>query len=329
MWSLAKKLPKKNYKKVLAFDLGGTKLAVAVIDGRGRILESQREPVELHGGAVSLVAQFARLGQPLIKKYKLKMGAIASAGPLDPIKGLLMNPTNLKTLGHEWGVVPLIKDVEKKLKIKMKLENDAAAAVLAEAWVGAGRPHQNVVVITLGTGVGVGVIANGQLVRSGRHLHTEIGHITIDYKDRTWLCGCGNYGCAEAFLSGSNFTRHLAKEWSEPHLTGEELVARARRKDKRALAEFIIYGERLASFVYSLTVMFSPEKIILSGGFSHATDLFLPTCQARLAELLRTRRQGLDLLPQIIISKFRDEAGLIGAAVVSLHNQKMNLIGLK
>lgn len=322
MWNLAKKSQKKSYKKVLAFDLGGTKIAVAVIDERGHILESQKELVELHGGVASLVAQFARLGRPLIDKYKLKNGAIASAGPLDPIKGLLLNPTNLKTLGHEWGVVPIIKEVEKKLKIKMKLENDAAAAALAEAWIGLGRRCKNIMVITLGTGVGVGVIVNNQLIRSGRHLHTEAGHITIDYKDRSWRCGCGNYGCAEAFLSGSNFTRHFAKEWSEPHLTGEELVTRARRGDERVISEFFIYGERLASFLYSLTVMFSSEKIILSGGFSHAANLFLPTCEIRLADLLRTRRQGVDLLPQVVISRFRDEAGLIGAAVVSLHNQK-------
>lgn len=301
--------------------MGGTKIAVAVIDERGRILESHRESVELRGGASSLITQFARLGRPLIEKYKLKKGAIASAGPLDPIQGLLLNPTNLKTLGHEWGVVPLIKEVEKKLKIKMQLENDAAAAALAEQWIGVGRAHQNITVVTLGTGVGVGVITNGQLVRSGRHLHTEAGHITIDYQDQTWLCGCGNYGCAEAFLSGSNFTRHLALEWTEPHLTGEELVNRARRGDGRVISEFFTYGKRLASFLYSLTVTFSPEKIILSGGFSHSTDLFLSTCEVRLAELLRTRRHGLDLLPQILISKFRDEAGLIGAAVVSLQKQ--------
>lgn len=321
MLNLAKKSQKKNYRKVLAFDLGGTKLAVAVVDERGHVLESKRELVELHGGAKSLVEQFARLGRPLIEKYKLKKGAIASAGPLDPIQGRLLNPTNLKTLGHEWGVVPLVKLVEKKLKIKLKLENDAASAAQAETWVGVGRKSQDVVVVTLGTGLGVGVIANGQLVRSGRHLHTEAGHIIIDYKDRSWLCGCGNYGCAEAFLSGRNFTLHLAQAWSEPHLTGEELVARARRKDQRVTQEFAVYGERLASFLCSLVVMFSPEKVILSGGFSHAADLFLPACETKLTELLKTRRLGVDLLPQILISKFRDEAGLIGAASVSFSNQ--------
>lgn len=318
---MTKKSSKKILKKVLAYDLGGTKLAVAVVDESGHILETRRELVELHGGEKSLVDQFVRLGRPLIEKYKIKKGAIASAGPLDPIRGLLLNPTNLKTLGHEWGVVPLIKLVEKKLKIDMQLENDAASAALAEGWVGVGRNKKDMTIVTLGTGLGVGVIANGALVRSGRHLHTEAGHIIIDYANKNWLCGCGNYGCAEAFLSGANFTKHFAKAWSEPHLTGEELVARARRGDERVLSEFVIYGERLASFICSLTVVFSSEVIILSGGFSHAADLFLPTCVNKLSQLLSTRRQGCDLLPRILISKFRDEAGLIGAAFVSFHRQ--------
>ena len=319
MWNLAKKSLKKNSKKVLAFDLGGTKLACAVVNSRGQILEQIRSPVDLHLGPHSLVKQFAELGIPLIKKYALKAGAIASAGPLDPARGLLLNPTNLKTRGKSWGVVPLIREVEKKLKIKLHLENDAAAAAWAEHWVGKERGVQNLLIVTLGTGVGVGVLTNGDLVRSGRNLHPEAGHIIIDYKDKEWLCGCGNYGCAEAFLSGVNFTAHLAAKWSDPRLTGEKLVASARQGEPLVVAEFGIYGERLASFLCSLIVLFSPEKIVISGGFSHAEDLFLPVCEIKLRELLRTRREGVDLLPRIQISKFRDEAGLLGAAYIALH----------
>ncbi|OFZ13595.1 MAG: hypothetical protein A2Z20_09675 [Bdellovibrionales bacterium RBG_16_40_8] len=320
---MAKKLLKKNFKKVLAFDLGGTKLACAVVNSQGKILEENKILVDLRQGPRSLINQFVELGTPLIKKYKLKAGAIASAGPLDPIRGILLNPTNLKTNGASWGVVPLIREVQKKLKIKLQLENDAAAAMWAEHWVGSGRGVANIVIVTLGTGVGVGVLANKKLVRSGRNLHPEAGHIIIDHqntdsKNAAWLCGCGNYSCAEAFLSGVNFTKHLSEKWSEPNLTGEKLVARARRGEEEVLIEFRNYGKRLASFLRSLIVLFSPEKVILSGGFSHAADLFLPTCEARLRELLTTRREGVDLLPQIKVSQFRDEAGLLGAAYVAL-----------
>jgi glucokinase len=312
-----KKARKKTLKKALAFDLGGTKLAAAVIDESGQILDIVRAKVDLSGGPSSLINQFYALGAPFIKTHKLKMAVIASAGPLNPVTGVLLNPTNLKTNGQRWGDVPLTQLVEKKLKIKTKLENDAAAATLAEYWIGVGKGSDNILSITLGTGLGVGIITNGKLVRSGRNLHTEGGHIILDYQDKDWLCGCGNYGCAEAFLSGVNFTKHLAEIYKDPALDGHKLVELARKGDQKTLNEFKSYGLRLAAFLYSHIVLFSPEKIIISGGFSHSADLFLPVTTKKLEVLLATRRTGIDMMPQILISKFRDEAGLLGAAYVA------------
>lgn len=297
---------------------------MAAVDEKGRLYGEHRAPVQLNAGFRGLVNQFGEMGRPLIQKYKIKNVVIASAGPLDPIRGLLLNPTNLKTHGEEWGVVPLVREVQKKLKLPVVLENDAAAAVLAEHWLGAGRKTDDLVVVTLGTGLGVGVFTNGQLVRSGRHLHPEAGHITIDYKDREWLCGCGNFGCAEAFLSGVNFTKKMAEVLERPGLSGETLVQLARQGDHKAILEFEKYGKRLAAFIYSLSVIFSPKKVVLSGGFSHSADLFLPSCEQELTQLMRTRRKGCDLLPKVLISPFRDEAGLLGAAYVAFSKKVSN-----
>lgn len=302
----------------MAVDLGGTKIAVAVIDARGRVLAQKREPVLTNEGWRGLVSQLAKLMLPYIREFNLKSAAIASAGPLDPQKGLLLNPTNMTTQGEHWGVVPLIRELRKKVKIPVQLENDAAAAALAEYWLGGAKKIKNSVIITLGTGVGVGVIANGELVRSGRMLHPEGGHIILSYGNKDWPCGCGNLGCAEAMLSGRNFTRYMAKKMNLPQLTGEELVARARDGDAQILKEFQLYGERLAVLMTTLVVLFSPEVFVLSGGFSNAADLFLPSCQRHLKELLKSRRAGVDLLPLILTSPFQDEAGLLGAGYVAL-----------
>jgi glucokinase len=318
---LAKKSQKRNFrkkiKKVLAIDLGGTKILAAAIDESGRIFDEIKEPVDFSNGVASLIAQIKRLCLPIIKKHAIKKGALASAGPLDPTTGELLNATNFKSAGKSWGRVKIINEIQKKLHIKMSLENDAAAAVLAEHGFGRMRACKNLLVITLGTGLGVGVIANGQLVRSGRNLHPEAGHIVLDHADKQWLCGCGNYGCAEASLSGANFTRNLGQIWHEPHLTGEDLVARAQQNDDKALRVFVEYGSRLAAFMYSMCVLFTPEHIIISGGFSHSYELFLPTTKLRLASLLGTRRVGVDMLPTISISKHQDRAGLLGAAWVA------------
>ena len=320
MWNLAKKLQKRGSKNrpVLAIDLGGTKVVVAAVQHNGRILESVRERVDFSDEYKSLLGQITRMAHPLIQKYALKKGAIASAGPLDPVRGLLLNPTNFKGQSSGWGVVPLGHDLRKKLKIEIAVENDAAAAARAEIWLGAARGQKNAIIVTLGTGLGVGVIANGAVVRSGRHLHTEGGHIIMNMEEKNWLCGCGNYGCAEAYLSGVNFTKNLAKIWREPGLTGEILKQRALNGDKKAIDAFRLYGERLAVFFCSLCVLFSPEQIIISGGFSNSAKLFLPVTKAKLTSLMKTRRVGVDMMPRIKISKFTDLAGILGAACVAL-----------
>lgn len=304
---------------VLAFDLGGTKISSAIVDREGKILTQLKEPVRTQEGFQGLISQFERMGKRLLKERpSIEFGGIASAGPLDPVSGVLLDPTNLLTNGQPWGVVPLLKEVEKALGLRMKLENDAAAAILAEHWVGGAAKVKNAVSLTLGTGLGVGVLANGRLVRSGRNLHPEAGHMVIEMGSAEALCGCGNYGCAEAYLSGVNFTKLLTKRWGlNEKLTGEKLVQMAKDKDERALMAFKEYAQRLAYFINNLIVLFGPEKILFSGGFSESHELFIDEANKSLEGLLSRRRDGVDLMPRLEPSEFRDEAGLLGAAHVA------------
>lgn len=294
---------------------------IAAVDRRGQIFDLVKEPLDASVGPSSLFDQIVRLARPLIKKYNLKLGGIASAGPLDPIKGVWLNPTNMKTSGKSWGVVSVVKPLEKKLKIKLKLENDAAAGVLAEGWLGKSKGEKNLILVTLGTGLGVGVIANGGLVRSGRFLHPEAGHMIIDVNDNEHLCGCGNYGCAEALLSGSNFTHSVMKKIGITSLTGEEMVRMADAGDQMILNEFETYSRHLSAFLFSLSVLFSPKTIVIGGGFAHAHPHFINRTALSLEKMMRNQREGHDLLPRLFISKFADEACLLGAAQLGFQRE--------
>lgn len=308
-----------NQELTLAVDIGGTKIAIAVIHKKGQIKDIIREKIDLSDGAQSLSNQILHLSLPWIKKYKIKKAAVACAGPLDPIKGILFNPTNLKVRGKFLGQLDLKTLLKKKLKIQVVIENDAAAAALGEYWMGAQKKTANMVVVTLGTGVGVGVIANKSLLRSGRNLHTEGGHIIINSMESQRLCGCGSYGCAEAYLSGPNFARNVNRLHSQKNLSTHEIMELARAGDKELQKHFQDYSIHLAAFLSSLSVLFSPEKIILSGGFSHAADLFLDSAKEKLKDYMKNKRLGIDLLPKIEVSKFQDEAGLLGAAYISFY----------
>ncbi len=201
-------------EKVLAYDIGGTKVHTAIIDSRGRVLDEVRVAVDFSRGRSEVFRQWIDAGKRLLEGHpEVRRVGVASAGPLDPAKGLLLDPTNFASAaGETWGVVPISKLLSSGLGGRpVVLENDAAAAILAEHWCGAAKGADDCMVITLGTGVGTGMIVGGRLIRAGRGLHTEGGHVIIRAGDESAVCGCGNLGCVEAFLSGRNFEKRARR----------------------------------------------------------------------------------------------------------------------
>jgi len=311
-------------QKVLGYDLGGTKVAVAVVDSNGRILEETREPARIREGRDVLIRQLASLGKKFLARHPaIKQVGIASAGPLDPKRGVLLDPTNFA--GPGWGQVPLAKLLSKKLGLPVVLENDAAAAILAEHWLGLGRGLDNVMIMTLGTGLGTGIIANGALVRGGRGMHPEGGHLILSPNDQSAPCGCGNLGCAEAYLSGRNFTHRARRAFGldEDDKTLDAAIlaelARGQGSDRvRARALFDDYADMLAVAMHNFTVLYCPELIVLTGSFALAADLFLDRARAKLELRLSRRRVGIDLLPKVLVSSLDNRAGVLGAAYIAL-----------
>jgi len=272
---------------VLAYDLGGTKVAVGAVNAKGKVLHSLRVPVLLDEGKDAVLRQLGDLGQEILDRFpEIRRVGMASAGPLDPGRGLLLDPTNFARNDVRWGEVPIVKILERRLKRKVLLENDAAAAILAEHWVGAAKGVDNAMILTLGTGLGTGAICNGELVRSGRWLHPEGGHLILKVDDPTAVCGCGNQGCAEAYLSGNGFARRARILLENPKVDGPSLAALARGEStgtgvprERALALFREYGELLAVAIHNYVMIYSPERVVLTGSFAQASDLFLPDAE--------------------------------------------------
>jgi glucokinase len=316
-----KKSPRSSsHPLVLAYDIGGTKIAVGVVDRNGKILAAHREPILIRLGKKAVLQQIIRLGSAYIEQYpQIKAVGIASAGPLDPEKGILLDPTNFKGPDGPWGKVPLTKLISKGLGLKVYLENDAAAAMLAEHWVGAARKTQNAMILTLGTGLGTGFITNGQLVRGGRYMHTEAGHILLNPNDKTAPCGCGNYGCSEAYLSGKAFTHRARKILKNGQIDAVQIAARARGGDQKAKKLFDEYAEHLAVTLHNLIVVFYPEQVVLTGSFAATSDLFVTKTLKNLEKLLERRNKLIRLTPQIKVSSLENQAGLLGGAYIALH----------
>lgn len=295
---------------MLAIDIGGTKIAMALVDRQGVISQLKRETTNTSMGPQGFLDQLIKM----ISGYSsYQMISIGSAGPLDPGAGTLLDPTNFFTDNQSWGEFQLVEPLRTQFKCDVILDNDAAVCTKGEVLWGSAQNCENFMVVTLGTGVGVGVVSNGELVRSGRNLHPEASHIPLNRWDLESICGCGWRGCVESYLSGVSFSRRLSKKMGQT-ISGEDILNLAKNQDSQILKAFDDYAAWFAESVAAWVVVFSPEKVILAGGFAEAHPYFLEKSNAILKELLERRRVGVDLLPQLLVSDLRESLGVLGAA---------------
>jgi glucokinase len=306
-------------KTVLAIDIGGTKTAAAAVSANGEILCRKQIQTPVNGGPEAFLQAVADVATSALREQPCEAVGVASAGPLDPVHGILINPTNIKgDDGSAWGTVEILRPLQDSLNLPVTVENDAACAVLAEDWIGTAKKHSSSLVMTLGTGVGIGVISDGRLLRLRQSFHPEASHFSLNFTDMMAPCGCGNYGCVEAYLGGKNFIQYCQRKWNLQVHNGEELKQLAIDEEPTALQAFEFYSEVMAQALNAYAVLFGPEVVIFSGGFSHNFEHFQNKTLQNLKVLLRDRRDGLDFLPKICVSQMQDDAGLLGAARVAL-----------
>jgi len=179
---------------VLGVDIGGTKVAVGVVDRTGKILQQGRKPMSANGSPEA--------GLQAVMEAIDSMGSgfesigICAPGPLDPRTGVVLNPPNLPC----WRNFPLAEEIRKKYSVKVKVDNDANAAALAETIWGAARGFRYVFYATVGTGIGSGIVLDGRIYHGKTGSAAEGGHQSIDYRGP--VCNCGKRGCIEILAAG-------------------------------------------------------------------------------------------------------------------------------
>src|SRR5208282_4297909 len=183
-----------NDTLVVGVDIGGTKVAVGLVDRNGEIKTQIRTPMMAHGegseGLAAVVSAIDLLLDHDVKARPLVRGiGICAPEPLDPATGVVLNPPNIPC----WRNFPLAAEVEKAFGIPASVDNDGNAAGLAEALWGAAVGYRNVFYATLGTGIGAGIVFDRKIYHGRTGAAAEGGHVTIDYKGP--VCGCGKRGC--------------------------------------------------------------------------------------------------------------------------------------
>ncbi len=316
----------------IGIDLGGTNIAAGIVNEEFKIIAKDSVPTEAARGAVAITSDIAYLCRKLCRENGISLSeiaslGIASPGIVDDESGEIIYTNNLPF--KHFPILPMLRE---ELGIaEMHIENDANAAAWGEAIAGAAKGSKSSVMITLGTGVGGGIIDGGKVFKGFNSAAGELGHIVIQVDGRP--CSCGRRGCWEAYSSATgliNMTREkleaCEKEGRATAMT--ELVKEAgkvngriafdgkRLGDAAAIEVVDEYIKYLASGLASMINIFQPEVISIGGGISnegqYLLDLVTPLV---LSQIYGT---GTVPTPSIRIATLRNDAGIIGAAVLGL-----------
>jgi glucokinase len=309
-----------NPSQVIAVDLGGTKLAVALIDREGRLTSRSVEDTDL-AGEDAVLAQLERMVGGLARDGLAALG-VGVPSTIDQRAGRAVTSVNIPLAD-----VDLRDRLQARFGVPVAVENDANAAAVAEHRVGAGRATEHMVMLTLGTGVGGGLILGGQLYRGAVGAAAELGHMTIDVDGPPCQGTCPGRGHLEAFVSGTAADALAAQAAAETPDGDLGRAARAgRRVDARLATELAREGPGAARAVVehvgfhlgvgiaSYVNIFNPEAVVVGGGFAEAGDLLLEPARRVVAEsALEPARNGVRIVP----AELGPEAGLVGAGLVA------------
>ena len=291
---------------VLGIDVGGTKVAVARIDG-AKAHDAVEHPTDLDSPDELLEGIVAAVEEVGGSPDAIGIG-VPSQVEFDT--GTVLSSVNIPLEG-----VPLREELGKRFGIPVFVDNDANCAALAEAQLVPDPPAQHLVMLTLGTGVGGGIVIDGRIERGHSGLGAEMGHVILD--GETTLAatepGFPRPGSLEWICSGTGFER-AATEAAGTRVSGREGVEAARGGDETMLRVVERYSRWLGLGIASVVNTFEPEYVVIGGGVSRASDLFLDIAREEAA---RNTLPKLWERATVGLARGGADAGVIGAGVLA------------
>ncbi|GAA3664910.1 ROK family glucokinase [Nocardioides ginsengisoli] len=295
-------------------DIGGTKIAGAVVDATGEVLaEARVESPATDAQAVETAV--ASLVTRLAGDHSFGAVGVGAAGYVAADRSTVLFAPNIA-----WRNEPLGDELARLTGLRVVVENDANAAAWGEFRHGAGREVDDQLMITVGTGVGGGVVSGGRLLRGAYGVAAEVGHLCV--VPQGLPCGCGNLGCLESYGSGTALVRNarrnpspelLARAGGDPAaITGPLITRAAFDGDAFAIEQLAEIGRWLGHGIASLVAVLDPGLVVIGGGVVEAGDLLLdPIREAFDRELTgRGYRPRAEIVPALLGNR----AGMIGAA---------------
>ena len=316
------------HKLVLGVDIGGTKVAVGLVNSRGQIRHAARAPMVARGSAEEgfrAVLNAIDGVMPQARAAGVRAIGVCAPGWVESERGVLLSATNLPC----WRNFPLARKIEKHYGLPTRFTNDASAAALAEAKWGAGAGHESIFYVSLGTGIGTAMVRDGAVYHGRAGGGCEGGHMTVNFSGP--LCGCGKRGCIEMYASGTGIARRarsLLGITRNRHsrllkmaggkisaVTAETVNKAARSGDKLAMQVLQEASDHLAIWLGNIIDLLEPEVLIVGGGIGRVMTSF----RARMRRTLETWaiNPGAQRIP-ILNARYGAQSALAGAAALWL-----------
>ncbi|GHG24391.1 ROK family protein [Streptomyces hydrogenans] len=270
---------------VAALDIGGTKIAGALVDAEGRLLARVQRPTPAREDAETVMAVVAEVldalaGSPLWDSA----GAvgIGSAGPVDAARGTV-SPVNVPG----WRDFPLVDRVRRLAGGRpVTLVGDGVAMTAAEHWLGAARGHADALCLVVSTGVGGGLVLGGRLHPGPTGNAGHIGHLSVDLDGAP--CACGGRGCVERLAGGPHIARHALDGGWRPGPEGDASAAAvaeaARAGHPAALAAFERAARALAAGIAATAHLVEIDIAVVGGGVAGAGEVLFTPLRPHLAD---------------------------------------------
>jgi glucokinase len=312
----------------IGIDIGGTKIAGALISLDGNISEMNRVPSPA-SSAAEMEDAIVDMAKTLLDNRDVSGIGIAAAGFIDADGSTVLYAPNIS-----WRSEPLREKLQARIGSNIVIENDANAAGWAEYRFGAGRGYTHMTMLTSGTGVGGAVIIDGRLVRGGFGAAGELGHVRVVYEGLE--CGCGAHGCLEQYASGRALLR-IASERARALPAGTPLRAALETDgtmDPDALRALLEDGdpnahEALAELAQwlgrgcaSIAAVLDPQIFVIGGGVASAGAALLDPVRASFQREMSAR--GFHPEPDFAIAELVNDAGVVGAADLARERSRLD-----
>ena len=277
----------------LGIDLGGTKIAAALVAEDGAILDKRKYPVDRHN-TVTQISGIVR-----------ELGGADRIGVVVP--GIYHPATGEAWAPNLWGkdLFPLRSELAKALRQPTVIDSDRAAYVLGEQWVGAARGCRDVVFVGIGTGIGAGIVSGGQLLRGTGEVAGAVGWFALNPH---WMPAYEHTGCFEAEAAGPAVARRAGA-------STEAVVEAARQGEPDAMRVIDETVHYLAMGVANIISLLNPEMVVLGGGLMQAGDLFLDPIRR---DVLKWAQPTAARQARIELTALGEDAGVLGAARLAL-----------